>query len=411
MIAGRFIFKGLILLFSKRFYMKKFFIILSILLLSQFLFLIKGQGETPDSYARKGNEYLQSAHPLRAIEQYRKAVKGGMDNADIYRNLSIALYYTGFIDDAVKEMKKAVKLLPDSDIFHMELGVLYFAEDMLDEARDEFFEALKINPGFTKTYYYLANVMMRKKDYKMAWLFARTAKRLGYPGDELIDKLRSITKEPEVELYKSNRDELYIREIFVSTYPKAEDLLKKIRAGELFDEVARDIQSSPGSDIGGFIGHFKPSQLDPKIARALAGRKVFSEPVIVETEKGFHLVQSIEPFDFDRWLKAFKHPKKNVLKSAKEVPKPVKHIVKDIVKDINKHYVLHAGSFKEEKYAVERVEELKRFGFPSYNSVTELKGGGRWYNVIAGRYKNYKEAVKAGKRLVKHGYDYFITKN
>ena len=255
------------------------------------------------AHEKKGDEYVMANRFLLATEEYRQAINQGINHPDLYTKLALIFYKTGFVDEAIVEMKKAVDLSPYADVLRIELGVLYLAKDRLEKAKEQFFAVLKINPGFTHAYYYLGELFLRTGDYDMAWLSVNMAKRHGYKGQNIIRKLSALSKEPDVDPWSKSGEDLYIRQILVDNHKKAENIVDRISGGELFEDIALEESSGPNATAGGFMGHFSPSEMHPKLANALLEREVLADPVIVETEQGFHIIQRIVPFDFNFWKK------------------------------------------------------------------------------------------------------------
>ncbi len=256
------------------------------------------------AHEKKGDIYEKEGRDFLAIEEYRQAVKQGINHPDLFRKLAITLYNLGLVDDAIVEMEKAVKLSSNKDfLITMELGIFYLAKDRIEKAKEQFFAVLGMNPGFADAYYYLGKLFLREKDYDMAWLSVKMAQRLGHRGQDIVRKLGDLSKEPGVDPWNESGEDLYIRQILVDTYEKAEDIVNRISGGELFEDLAGSESMEPNASLGGFVGHFNPSELHPKIAEALLERGVLTDPVIVETERGFHIVQRIIPFDFNFWEK------------------------------------------------------------------------------------------------------------
>lgn len=289
--------------------MKKIHII--VIGFSFFLFsvshVIAGTTETSaESHEKRGDLHYEEGRNFQAIDEYRQAIEGGMDHPELHRKLAIVLYGRGLLDDAIIEMEKALVLSPDTDLLViMELGILYLAKDRLENAQIQFFAALQVNPGFADAYYYLGEVFLRKKEYDMAWLFLKMTQRLGLKAQDLMRKLIGVSNEPgvEVEPRLETGEDMYIRQILVHTREKAENILNRISEGELFDDLAFAESMGPNATRGGFVGRFRPSELHPNVAQAVHKREILSEPVIVQTEKGFHIVQRIMPFDYDSWKK------------------------------------------------------------------------------------------------------------
>jgi len=87
------------------------------------------------------------------------------------------------------------------------------------------------------------------------------------------------------------KEDLYLRQILVDTRAKAEDIIDRIVKGELFEEVALKESMESNGYAGGYVGQVNPSDLHPAIADVLLNNYKSDAPVIVETERGFHIVQ------------------------------------------------------------------------------------------------------------------------
>lgn len=356
-----------------------------------------------NDHAQKGDMHLQEGLHFLAIEEYRKAIDLGLIHPDLYRNLGIALYDLGLIDDSIVELEKAVSLSSDSDLLHMELGILYLAKEQYEKAKEQFFAALNRNPGSANTYYFLGETFFRTENYKLAWLSAQMAERLGHKGKDLFRKLRDLPGDQELSPWDKNNEELYIRQILVDSEEKAKDLLERLSKGELFDDLASSESMALNASLGGYAGHFKPSELHPEIAKVLIEKDLFSDPVIVQTNEGFHIVQRIAPFDFNFWEEILAGSDKYSLEGVKiiEATKQKKRV----------KFIIHAGSFRKAEVAHKRVEKLQSIGFPSYGIVIENETTGTWHGVIAGKYNTSKEATEAAEKLLQQGYNHFIYQN
>jgi tetratricopeptide (TPR) repeat protein len=261
------------------------------------------KGRLAAAHEKKGDMHANNNSYILAIEEYRLAIKQGASFPDLHWKLALILYQAGFVEESVIDMEKAVALSPDTDGSRIELGKLYLAVGRLEMAKEQFFAALEINPGYASVYYYLGELFLRTGEYDMAWLSVNMAKRLGHTGQDLIRKLRALSKEPDLYPQKESGEYLYIRQILVDTYEKALDIVEQISEGELFEYVAIKESIGPNDERGGFMGRFKPSELHPGIAGKLLAEEVLADPVIIETENGFHIVQRIMPFDLNSWKK------------------------------------------------------------------------------------------------------------
>jgi hypothetical protein len=89
------------------------------------------------------------------------------------------------------------------------------------------------------------------------------------------------------------RENLYLMQILVDTRAKAEDIINRIAKGELFKDVAFKESMGLNAYAGGYIGRVDPSDLHPTIADVLLNNYESDDPVIVETESGFHILQRV----------------------------------------------------------------------------------------------------------------------
>ena len=401
------------------------------------------------NHVEKGNTYLIEDRPFAAIEEFRTAIRKGASDPVLFRNLAIVLFDLGFMDEAVVEMKKALDLSPYAISFQMELGIIFLAQSTLDKSQEQFFAVLEQNPGFADAYYYLGEIFLRQKDYDNAWMFARMAQRLNHKGTNLIKKLDAASDAPKIAPWVYTGDKLFIRQILVDTKERAEETVARIKRGELFEDVATEIDKTLSS-VGGFLGHFSQSELHPNISKAISNSEIFSDPVIVQTELGFHIVQRIVPFDFNKWqqmIADYRKTDKPVLAAVKKA-EPVKikaltpsgkvTVTKTTEKvalvneekmtpskitksetppvktqsltnnDSPAKFLVFVGAFKEEPLAIVRVEKLRKLGHPSYH-FSQQSSKGPLFMVIAGKYKNRRQAQNAGKGLAEQGFEYFIS--
>lgn len=347
-----------------------------------------------DEHVSKAEIFVREGRQFQAVKEFREALQKDNSRPDIHGYLSVLLYNLGFVDDAIEEMRKAVDLYPEDVHLNMELGRLYFVRNNSGDAMEQFFSVLEMNPGHANAYYYLGELFLRMKDYDMAWMFARMARRTGHKGQDLTIKLRELSEEPNVVLWKRSGKELYIRQILVDTREKAEALLRRILEGELFEEIAAKELTGPTAEVGGYLGKLDPSDMHPDIAGELLNKEVLSQPFIVDTENGYHIIQSISPFDFSRWKELVAEYNGIENKPGEEEAE---------FREKKGSYLVYAGAFKAEKNAMRMAEDLRELGFPSYHYPR-----GAWFNVVAGRYDSYQEALEIGKKIAVHGYEYHI---
>ena len=251
---------------------------------------------TAAEHEKNGVRFLKAGNYFKAAEEFRMAIDRGLKHPVTYWKLSEALYEIKFVDEAIIELEKAVALSPMNDVLKIELAKLYLVKDRPHDAREQLTAALRINPCSADLHYYLGENFLRMKEYDKAWYSARAAEGLGHKSKNLIRKLALLSEEPESYQWNSH-DALFFRQILVKDFETASRIVKHIADDELFEDIADAESMVPGKPIGGYMGRYDKSDLHPKISEALLSQKAFAEPVIVETERGFHIVQRVANFD------------------------------------------------------------------------------------------------------------------
>ena len=116
---------------------------------------------------------------------------------------------------------------------------------------------------------------------EQARLLASTyAKETLIPGTKATDAeiAAYIAKHPELDTKQART--------------KAEDVLKRARAGEDFSQLAKEFSADPGSkDKGGDLGWFGPGQMDPTFEKAAFALQPGQISDIVETQFGYHIIK------------------------------------------------------------------------------------------------------------------------
>ena len=107
----------------------------------------------------------------------------------------------------------------------------------------------------------------------------------------------------EAAAQQKPEEEIHARHVLVATEADAQAVLKRLRAGEDFTKVAKEVSKDPGSE-GGDLGWFTKERMVPAFAEAAFNLQQgqFSEPV--KTQFGWHVIQvegkrqkTFPPFD------------------------------------------------------------------------------------------------------------------
>jgi len=88
-------------------------------------------------------------------------------------------------------------------------------------------------------------------------------------------------------------NQVHAAHILVKDERKANDLKKKIDAGEDFAKLAKTWSSCPSKKKGGDLGWFKKGQMVPEFESAAFGSKP-GDVVVCHTEFGWHVIKVLE---------------------------------------------------------------------------------------------------------------------
>lgn len=81
--------------------------------------------------------------------------------------------------------------------------------------------------------------------------------------------------------------------ILVDQKFEAQDILKKLEAGEEFEKLAKDFSNCGSAQSGGHLGEFSKGMMVPDFEKAAFALEPGQTSGIVQTRFGFHIIKRI----------------------------------------------------------------------------------------------------------------------
>jgi tetratricopeptide (TPR) repeat protein len=127
--------------------------------IEQFKLAIK---KKPDLASAHNNLGTQITELDKAVEEFKLALKYKPDFAEAHNNLGIAYAKRGQADQAIEEYESAIRFKPDYEWAHYNLGVTYIQTGQTDKAIEEFKLDIQYKPDFTWAHYNLGVIYKKQ---------------------------------------------------------------------------------------------------------------------------------------------------------------------------------------------------------------------------------------------------------
>jgi peptidyl-prolyl cis-trans isomerase C len=133
-------------------------------------------------------------------------------------------------------------------------------------------------------------------------------RRLAYQTDRMLfeeyanaEAKKAVTDESMHELYKETvknlkpEPEIRASHILVETEDQAKDVVKRLKAGEDFAKLAKELSKDPGSgEQGGDLGFFTKERMVPEFSAAAFALDIGQISDAVKSQFGFHVIKVTE---------------------------------------------------------------------------------------------------------------------
>lgn len=212
-----------------------------------------------------------------------------LDPSDARLRLMLSAVYRdeGDLPKAVAEVREAVRLAPDSPDGWNALGLLLAASRRDAEAEAAYRSALKARSDDPDALFNLAELLRRAKRTKEATTLLErlVAKRPSFPGAAVA--LEAARREEAAP----GPGELRLSLLRVATREEAEEVLRRLAAGEDFAALARERSTDPSASRGGALGLIRPAELAEALRSAAASLAVGAHSAALETPAGYVILR------------------------------------------------------------------------------------------------------------------------
>ncbi|MFC2075703.1 tetratricopeptide repeat protein [candidate division KSB1 bacterium] len=237
--------------------------------------------------------YLFSRELDSAIAAFRKGIEINPDYAPFYNYLGLCYFSTKvFWRESIEEFKKAIELNPELSEAYFNLGNVYSERWHIPEAVEYYNQAIKLNPYNPVYHSALAWAHISRSSFNPAIRSFRETYALD-PNEARLSDVESAVGMRNLYIKNINAGRIRIRQILVPSEDEVQLVLKRLKGGEDFPVVARDMSIAPDASKGGDLGFLSSGMVHQNIEDVVLKLKPGAISGIIRTPLGFHVVQRI----------------------------------------------------------------------------------------------------------------------
>ena len=241
-----------------------------------------------DSYNFLSAAYTKIGRLEDACKTFQKLINLQPKNHTAHYNLGVIYHRMGMYDEELSEYKKALKFQPDYSPALYNMGIWYGNNGMYDEAVDAFEKLVAVDPNNVQARYYLAIAFMKKNQYDEARFQFSKAVEIDPKFESARQGLKAVEKLTDKK--EINKERLRLSHILVSTRSEAEKILRLLKQGQSFAELAKRKSIDRTSGVkGGDLGFFEKGDLLPELEDVVFNLKVGQISGIVKSRLGYHI--------------------------------------------------------------------------------------------------------------------------
>jgi arylsulfatase A-like enzyme/Tfp pilus assembly protein PilF len=235
----------------------------------------------------RGRLQLAAGDRVTARSSLERARELDPQNALVRVDLTTLYRSQGEIEAALREGEEAVRLAPTLAEAQVALGLALGASGREREAGDAFRAALRAHPDDPDALFFLGSVELRAgQPEKAKPLLARlVAKAPGYPGAK--EALASADRAASGPAEGGLRFSL----IRVRERSRAEEVVRRLAAGEEFSALARAMSDDASAAAGGALGAVRLADLVEPLRSTATALKPGQVSDVLETTAGFVLLR------------------------------------------------------------------------------------------------------------------------